>query len=208
MARPKEHKPETILAAALDVFDREGVHVSTARIATAAGVSNGTLFNYFPTKQALIDALYISIKTDLSAAVGELDPVDPIPFRLRQVWDRWFAWARQHRSAHHVVRLLHQAGLASTEAQTAGMVAVRGPIALLDEAMASGTLVDLPVSYLGALIEHQLDQAVMSELDDDQADLAFAVLWNGITQHPDPSPPTASPAQTTITDPLPSRKRA
>ena len=69
MARPKEHKPETILAAALSLFRSEGVNVSTARIAKQAGVSNGTLFNYFPTKQALIDALYVSIKTELAAAV-------------------------------------------------------------------------------------------------------------------------------------------
>ena len=179
-----EHKPETILAAALDVFHQEGVSVSTARIADAAGVSNGTLFNYFPTKQALIDALYVSIKTDIAAAVGDPDPDDPIARRLRQVWDRWFVWARNHRSAHHVAMLLHQAGLASDEAQAAGMAALHGPLALLDAAMAAHLLVDLPLDYLGALIEHQLDQAVISELDDVQADLAFDVLWNGITRTP------------------------
>ena len=70
MNRPMQHKPEVILAAALSVFREEGVHVSTARIASAAGVSNGSLFNYFPTKQALIDDLYVWIKTDLAAAAG------------------------------------------------------------------------------------------------------------------------------------------
>lgn len=186
MSRPMQHKPEAILAAALVVFREEGVHVSTARIASAAGVSNGSLFNYFPTKQALIDALYVSIKTDLADAAGQFDDAEPIDRRIRQVWDRWLGWAREHRDAHHVVNLLQQAGLASPEAQAAGAVAIAGPVHLLNEAEDLGILVDLPLEHLAALIQHHLDQAVASELDDQQADLAFHVLWNGITQKTQP----------------------
>lgn len=182
MARPKEHKPEAILAAALSLFRDEGVSVSTARIAKAAGVSNGTLFNYFPTKQALIDALYVSIKADMAAAVEPLDDAEALPGRMRQIWDRWFAWASNNRDAHLVVTLLHQAGLASAEAQTVGGEKLRGPAAVLDEAKQAGILVDLPFDYLAALLQHQLDQAVVSELNDEQAEIAFGVLWNGITK--------------------------
>ncbi len=182
MTRPMQHKPEEILAAALSVFFEHGINVSTARIAEAAGVSNGTLFNYFPTKQVLIDALYVSIKTGIATATGEFDDADPIEHRMRQVWDRWFLWARQHRQAHAVVNLLHQAGLVSVEAQTVGRIAIAGPARVLDEANESGVLVDLPLGYLAALIQHHFDQAVASELDDHQAEIAFHVLWNGITQ--------------------------
>jgi AcrR family transcriptional regulator len=185
--RPKQHKPEVILAAAMSVFREEGVHVSTARIASAAGVSNGSLFNYFPTKQALIDALYISIKTDLAEAAGEFDATEPIDRRIRHVWDRWLGWARNNRDAHHVVNLLHQSGLASPEAQAAGNAAIAGPAQVLNDAQALGVFVDLPLEHIGALIQHHLDQAITSELDDRQADLAFHVLWNGITQKTQPA---------------------
>ena len=187
MNRPMQHRPEEILAAARSVFAEEGVRVSTARIAAAAGVSNGTLFNYFPSKQALVDALYVSIKTELAQAVGELDDTEPIERRMRQVWNRWLGWARRNRDAHLVVNLLHQAGLASAQAQAVGNAAIVGPVTVLNEAQKSGILVDLPLTYLGALIQHHLDQAVTSELDDRQAELAFHVLWNGITQNKQPS---------------------
>jgi len=82
------HPPAEMLAAALSVFFSDGIGVSTARIAAAAGVSNGTLFHQFPTKQALIDALYLSIKTDLADTVGEFDDADPLERRMRQLWDR------------------------------------------------------------------------------------------------------------------------
>ena len=182
MNRPMNHKPEAILAAALSVFREEGVNVSTARIASAAGVSNGSLFNYFPTKQALIDALYVWIKTDLAEAAGEFDDEQPIDRRMRQVWDRWLGWARENRDAHVVVNLLHQASLASPEARAAGKVAIAGPARVLNDAGELGMLVDLPLEHIAALIQHHLDQAVASELDDRQAELAFHVLWNGITQ--------------------------
>jgi len=92
VARPQEHTPNDILAAALTLFRDEGVSVSTARIAKAAGVSNGTLFNYFPTKQALIDALYTSIKSELAEALVTIPAEGSIEARMRLLWDRWFAW--------------------------------------------------------------------------------------------------------------------
>ena len=190
MARPIEHKPETILAAACTLFHREGVGVSTARIAAEAGVSNGTLFNYFATKQALIDALYLSIKTDLSQAIDTPDDAEPLAAQMRQIWDRWLAWARQNPERHHVVRLLNGARLASEQAQLDAMAMLHVPVNLLHQAHAHGVLVDLPVDYLGGLIEQQLDSAVLADFDPAQDDIAFAVLWNGISS---PTPKKESP---------------
>lgn len=188
MSRPQQHRPDAILAAAATLFVSDGVNVSTARIAQAAGVSNGTLFNYFPTKQALIDALYISIKRDLSNAVGDLDHDDPVEHRMHLTWDRWIGWLRGNSEAHIVVKLLHDAGLASEQAQAEAMSALAGPLRVLDDAASSGRLVDLPIGYLGALVQHHLDQAVASGLDDRQSDIAFHALWNAIARPP--SPPT------------------
>jgi AcrR family transcriptional regulator len=182
MNRPTQHTTDDILAAAMAVFAEEGVGVSTARIAAAAGVSNGTLFNYFPTKQALIDALYVWIKNDLADAMGEFDDSEPLEQRMRQVWDRWLNWARRHRSDYAVANLLHQSGLASSSAQTVSDLAMAGPTCVLSEAKETGVLVDLPLEYLGAIVQHHIDQAVRFELDDRQADLAYQVLLNGITQ--------------------------
>ena len=180
MDRTKEHKPEAIITAALSVFHEEGVAVSTARIAQKAGVSNGTLFNYFPTKQILIDALYVSIKTEMADALGTLDPSAPIELRMRQMWDRWFDWARKNSEARQVMNLLHQSGLTSAEAQASGAAAFETAGEVLHEAQSTGVLVDLPLDYLSALIQQQLDQAVISGLNSTQANVAFGVLWNGI----------------------------
>ncbi len=182
MARPKEHKPETILKAAVTVFRSEGISVSTARIAEAAGVSNGTLFNYFPTKQALVDAVYLTIKSEMAGAIGEFSPEDSLQNRMFHVWDRLLRWVRSHSDEHLVANLLGQSGLVGPQTQIEGNELFGAPLALLEEAKSAGILVDLPLEYLGALIQHQLSQATASGLNDDEAEVAFAVLWNGITR--------------------------
>jgi len=50
---------DRILDAACDLFIAEGYeHTTVARIRAKSGVSNGTLFHHFPTKEAILDALY------------------------------------------------------------------------------------------------------------------------------------------------------
>ncbi len=176
-----EHKPETILAAAVEVFLQHGVSVSTAKVAKAAGVSNGTLFNYFPTKQDLIDQLYISLKREMVDSIGLIDHQQPLPDQLRLIWKQWFDWARSHRDAHQVMNLLHQSGLASADAQAEGarLFAPIGDVMMAAER--SSLFIDLPMDYLGSIVQLHLDQAVAHELTDEQVATAFDALWKGIT---------------------------
>jgi AcrR family transcriptional regulator len=57
-----------LLAAARELFAEHGVDVAMADIARHAGVSNGTLYNRFPTRQDLIEAVF----TDRMETMAEL----------------------------------------------------------------------------------------------------------------------------------------
>lgn len=56
MARPPTVDREEILAAARAVLHEHGVRATTALVAERAGVSEGSIFNRFPTKRALFRA--------------------------------------------------------------------------------------------------------------------------------------------------------
>lgn len=56
------NKDQVIIATALRLFVENGFHgTATTKIAQEAGVANGTLFNYFATKEILIVNIYNSI---------------------------------------------------------------------------------------------------------------------------------------------------
>ena len=84
-------KQREILNAALKLFVENGFHATpTSMIAKAAGVANGTLFHYYPTKDELIVALYTEIKTNLAICVTAND-IDGEPLKDR--WKRYYVSA-------------------------------------------------------------------------------------------------------------------
>lgn len=62
-----------ILEAAVQVFESQGIAGgTTARIAERAGVSVGTLYQYFPNKQAVLQALGEAHVAEAAAQIGAL----------------------------------------------------------------------------------------------------------------------------------------
>ncbi len=79
MARPVTISDEQILDAARIVFVRDGVHATTKEIARRAGISEGSIFRRFPTKEALFAAAVLSPPVppwgrELDVLAGRGDP--------------------------------------------------------------------------------------------------------------------------------------
>lgn len=71
-AEAKEATRQRVLSAARKLFEEDGFEKSTTReIARRAGIANGTLFNYFPTKEAM--ALTLVAEALSGIAGGEMD---------------------------------------------------------------------------------------------------------------------------------------
>ena len=69
---------DRLLAAARELFAARGVEVAMADIARHAGVSNGTLYNRFPTREDLIEAVFIDrLETMVALAGRALADDDP-----------------------------------------------------------------------------------------------------------------------------------
>ncbi|MEO0591629.1 MAG: TetR/AcrR family transcriptional regulator [Pseudomonadota bacterium] len=173
-----------IIAAAIPLFLNEGVSVSTAHIAKVAGVSNGTLFNAFQTKQELIDAIYRSTKLAMLAAfpVSKEQKLDRR--QMRTAWDGYLEWARAKPNDHRVMHLLREAGLASPAVQ-AEIDALYAPHAQsLMAALEDGSIRGPSVAFIGAVIFAQIDLVIDHNLTGADEDLAFEMLCNaiGLTQ--------------------------
>src|SRR5438874_948120 len=98
-ARPAdEQKEELILAAALDLFVDRGFHgTNVPSVAERAGVSPGTIYHYFSSKEELVNVLYRRWKSAIGRRVVEGFPVDRPPReQFRTVWERMADFAVHH----------------------------------------------------------------------------------------------------------------
>ncbi len=173
-----------IMDAATALFLRDGVGVSTASIAKAAGVSNGTLFNAFANKQALIDAIYKRAKTAMFACLIHKEDAPFTRQALRENWDRYLDWARAQPADRQIMHLLLDAGLASPETR-AEIDAMSLPHAIwLERALAAGQIRGPNAAFIAKLILFQIDLVITETLEGEDADLAFDMLCNsiGLTQ--------------------------
>ncbi|QLC48965.1 TetR/AcrR family transcriptional regulator [Methanolobus zinderi] len=94
MKKQIEDKKTALLEAALKLFTERGFHgTSTAQISKEAGVATGTLFNYFPTKEDLINGLYFDVKGKLSRSMEEdLQTQSTFHDKLKKIWYNMIEW--------------------------------------------------------------------------------------------------------------------
>ena len=94
MARPKsEDKRLALLDAATDAIAELGLGAATSLIARTAGVAEGTLFRYFPTKDELLNAVYLHHKQDLgNELMKSYDRHTPNKERSRTLWGNYIDW--------------------------------------------------------------------------------------------------------------------
>ena len=96
--RRKEARPGELVAAALDLFVEKGFAATRAEeVAARAGVSKGTLFLYFPTKEDLFKAVVQeNIASVLHQGMEELkafegSTAELVPYMMQTWWERYGA---------------------------------------------------------------------------------------------------------------------
>src|ERR1700721_3458460 len=90
---------ERILAVAKEAFTRSGGNASLDDIATASGVGAGTLYRHFPTRDALIEAVYRTEVEKLAAAEGKFAASLP-PLEALRAWMLLFV---DYIEAKHII---------------------------------------------------------------------------------------------------------
>src|SRR5437870_5480556 len=68
---------ERVLAAAREAFAEGGESTALEQIARRAGVGIGTLYRHFPTRQALLEALYVKEVEEVCRSAAQLDETEP-----------------------------------------------------------------------------------------------------------------------------------
>jgi len=101
---------EKLLAAARQAFAETGPDASLEEIARRAGVGIGTLYRHFPTRQTLLEAVYVDEVEALGRSAAELADLPP--------WEALTAWLRRYVSFAATKRALAEELSASIGSET------------------------------------------------------------------------------------------
>ena len=127
-----------LLEAARAAFAAGAETVTLDQVARDAGVGIGTLYRHFPTREALVEALYWKELSELCAGAGELLATLPPERALRAWMDQFAGFVAAKQGMADALRAARAAGGVSVpQAREEMAVALR---AILDAGVADGTL--------------------------------------------------------------------
>jgi AcrR family transcriptional regulator len=184
-------KQEQILKAALKLFVEFGFHgTPTSKIAQEAGVSNGTLFHYYKTKDELVVALYVYIKSNLAACFDtQLAEGETIKNSFKRMYLGWMYWGLENPVEFKYTQQFRSSPYLPMVADERLKAQNDRLISMMEEAINARILKPLPADLVMNLINNQvygLNEYLMnSNLDSNRQkeliELSFDLIWDMIT---------------------------
>lgn len=126
-----------LLATAKAVFAAKGSNASLDEIAQIAGVGAGTLYRHFPTRDALVVAVYRNETEQLAAAADRLAEAHPPVEAFRE----WLLLFFNYVATKHGMQELLNSILMSADLRSESMLQINKAVSkLVDGAIASGDI--------------------------------------------------------------------
>ncbi|WP_041597493.1 TetR/AcrR family transcriptional regulator [Granulicella tundricola] len=153
-----DDKRSAILAAATQLIVAQGLSAPTMRIAKEAGIPNGSLFTYFPTKADLFNQLYLELKSEM--AVAAIEGVQESEFsreKFFKVWRNWTQWAVSFPDKRKALSQLNVSDAITPETRAAAHKAMRPLGALMEDCRAAGPMSKVPMGFVALLLNSAAD---------------------------------------------------
>ncbi|MFD8414992.1 TetR/AcrR family transcriptional regulator [Streptomyces sp. NPDC059650] len=143
---------EKVLQAAVRVFATEGLDAHLERIAREAGVGSATLYRNFPTREALVEAVYRNEVAQLCEAAPSLVATEP-PLEALRTWTRLFLDYVTTR--YGMIDALRAIAATGNDPYGHSREMIRGALStLMDACAAAGAIrTDISPTDLGAALE-------------------------------------------------------
>jgi AcrR family transcriptional regulator len=169
---------DKLVAAARALFTEKGTSAPLEEVAERAGVGIGTLYRHFPTRQALLEAVYVDEVEAMARAATELEELPP--------WDALSQWLHQYLGFAATKRALNEA-LMETDPNSNVLLTCRTAITgagttLVERAQRAGavrtdtTFLDI-VRMVGAI-------AMVPTEDPEQKKRLLELALDGLRYHP------------------------
>lgn len=184
-------KRQHIINAAMKLFVANGFHATpTSKIAKKAKVSVGTLFNYFHTKEDLIEAIYVHIKLHSKATFLELlEEKETIHDTLLSMWHAIITWGTENPEEFQYLELFCHSPFKTSYQREKSLDAYKQFQSRIIKVVVPTTLCEAYPEYVLTYVDQSLHGAIRYLLQEDVEDPeffirnAFDMLWHGLSYH-------------------------
>ena len=190
MAEDVSDKRAAIVKSALILFTQRGFHgTPTSMISRGAGVSAGTLFLYFPTKNDLINSVFFGAKERMGLAAREgYEAQKGIRNRVKHIWGNIIRWGVGHPEEFMFIEQFHSSPYISDITQEQAFKNFeflfdvfndgvrRGELKTMDRRLA----IDMLYHANAAVIRLIIQQEAVKDIDE-LIDRSFDIVWGGIS---------------------------
>jgi len=186
--RASGDKREAIVDAALELFVERGFYgTAVPEIAERAGVGAGTIYRYFESKEALVNAIYRQQKLHFAhLVIDDFPPSAPTREQFRLLWMRMAKFATEHTSAFIFLELHHHQRYLDAESRAVESRMLELFTAVVTRAQAKGDLKAGPPRILMGIVMGAFVGVIRSCVEDEQplgdADwkLAEQCVWEAV----------------------------
>ena len=180
-------KKQALLEAAIELFAKDGFwNATTANIAKHAGVATGTLFTYFPTKNDLLDEVYLMIKREALAEVQrEPKPRGAFEAVFKEIHIRLLKWGSANPKKFQLMLQLRQGNQVSQRIHETIEDDWKESYDWIKLGQHEGKLASFPTNlllsiihgHLEAVIQHNIQHNLSEKEVAEVATISSEILW-------------------------------
>ena len=180
-------KRKKILKAALKLLVENGLHATpVSAIAKAAGTGMGTIYNYFESKEVLINVIYTEIKAEEQQLLAQFDEQVPIKIQFERYYNSVIDFFIENPLYFQFMEQLHASPIITEESRAAGYQTITPMIHMLEkgqqERIIKSIAVDEILQYLGGTVFSYLRHYHQKPAIDKQSTLnnLLQMVWDGV----------------------------
>jgi len=116
----KNKKRKIIIEVAINLFVERGFHgTPTSLIAKEAGIATGTLFNYFKTKDILINEIFREMKLEQTNYVlKNLEREKTSKKKMKKIWNDFILWNLENPTKKSFIKYFSNSNFISDDTKT------------------------------------------------------------------------------------------
>lgn len=177
------------MEAALKLLVENGLHASPmSAIAKAAGTGMGTIYNYFPNKELLINSIYMDIKGKEERIISTLEKGLPIKTQFENYYTSIVDFFLEHPLYFKFMDQFQASPIITEETRLDGLKALKPIVKLVEEGQQGRIIKDIEkdeiLQFLGGTIMSYLRKHACSEGAENKISFSnqLRMVWDAIKE--------------------------